>query len=94
VPEQHNLSHLVFTNTGVAPNEHVGVNITVSGITYEPHGVCPNIPHPTTLTHNGQYTGESLFQARVDAGSEVFTHNKHQYNKLKQIGALVGLLAT
>jgi hypothetical protein len=94
VPEQHNLSHLVFTDEGVAPNEAVIVDITIAGITYETHGVCPNIPHPTTLTHNGQYTGKSTFQAKQDVGTELFTHTSHQYNKLKQTGNVVGLLAT
>lgn len=90
IPAQSVGGHVTFTN---GPGFHVSANFTLSGITYEGHGFCPNLS-ATALTHNGTYAGGTTFKARVDTGSEQATHNGHTYQKLKQTGALVALTAT
>jgi hypothetical protein len=96
VPEQHNLSHIVFDNNpepATTPHD-LTATITVTGITYEGHNGCFSLPN-TQLTHNGQYIGQATFKATKDPGKEpkIKLHG-HEYEPLKQNGAQVGLLAT
>lgn len=89
-PAQTLSGHITFSN---GPGNHVNANFTVNGMTYEGHGFCPGLT-ATTLTHNGTYTGQATFRARVDAGAAQATHNGHTYQKLLQTGAQVVLTAT
>jgi hypothetical protein len=88
-PEQHNLSHVTFAQNGT----HVDMNLTLSGIKYETHGAaCAHQPETTPRT-DASVTGTVTLKGFVDNGSEVATHNGHQYNKGKA-GAQVSLLVT
>lgn len=92
IPEQHNKADLGFTNE-VGPPKDVRVLVTVSGITYETHGAaCAHQPE-TVLKHDARYDGQATFRAFVDNGTELATHNGHQFNKSKTLGQ-VGLVAT
>ncbi len=96
IPEQHNLSHLVYKDEGTpgTSTEDVGVDVTVSGITYELHGLfCPG-GGATGLRHDGTYHGKATFKAFVDSpGQQQVTEHGHQFNKPNE-GAQVGLRAT
>lgn len=91
-----NLSHIVLTNKGTPgqQTEHLTADITVSGITYETHGPCPNAPTPTILRHNGQYTGSATFKGFQDQGQEQKEHNGHKYQVHKHNNVQVGLFVT
>jgi hypothetical protein len=91
VPEQTGLSHAVgATNAG--PPKDIEVNNTLQGITYQLSGAgCSGTTGVTT--HDADLIGKATFRAFQDLGSEVATHNGHQYNKLK-CGAQLGLFAT
>lgn len=90
IPEQHNLSHVVFQNQS---NGHVKANATVSGITYETHGAaCAHQPE-TVLKHDATYHGRVTLTGFAHNGVEQVTHNGHQYNKGIAGGSL-NLLAT
>lgn len=90
-PEQNNIGHLIGLNTAGPPG-HIEVQLTLQGISYEYHGAVCNGTQ-TTLTQDGDLTGGVTLKAYTDQGSEVSSHNGHQYNKLKT-GAQVGLLGT
>jgi hypothetical protein len=98
VPEQHSLTgHIVFTNIPepTAVPHDVQANITISGITYQTHGTCPNtVSDHTATTTTGTYSGQATFQAREHKGSQGVTLHGHEFNKLNQTGALKGLIAT
>lgn len=92
IPEQHGLNHITFE--GVSGTKHVKAKATIQGISYISHGpLCPNLASSTPLKQNGQYTGQITVKALDDIGSELVTHNGHQYNKLK-CGDQIGLLVT
>lgn len=78
IPQQHGLSHVVFTNQA---NGHVEADATVSGITYETHGpACAHQPE-TVLKHDGTYHGKVTLTGFQHGGVGLVTHNNHQYNK-------------
>jgi hypothetical protein len=92
VPEQHNLQHIVFSNTTeVGKPHHTHANFTITGITYQTHGECV---HQGTVTRSdAQYTGQATFRAYKKTGQHQVTEHNHQF--LKQTHAeQVGLLAT
>jgi hypothetical protein len=94
IPQQNNLSHVVFENKGSGSQADVEINLTLSGITYEIHGgFCPGSPTQTVLTHDGKTEGKATFKSHKYAGSEQVTLHSHQYNKLLA-GEQVGMLAT
>lgn len=96
VPEQHNLSHAVNTNT-TTPNPHdIDQTVTITGIKYENHGVlCPNYGGANTVTRtDGQFVGETTVQARQHVGGQQVTLHGHQYQALSQAGVLVGIQST
>jgi hypothetical protein len=96
VPEQHNLSHIVFQDTPAAvPKPVVHASITISGITYQTHGLCPNTASDhTATTTTGTYNGSATFLARKHVGGQAASHNGHSYQKLLQTGEQVALEAT
>lgn len=94
VPEQHNLaanSHIFATNIPNGQIHHITADITVQGLTYETHN-CPGFAN-TVLTHDGIYHGSATIKAFNDLGTQLKTHNGHQYNSLI-CGAQVGILST
>jgi hypothetical protein len=94
VPEQHGVGHVVFSNTNNAPHDVVA-NVTLTGVTYQTHGNCPNTASDhTSQTSNGATTGQATIVTRKDAGAQQVTLHGHQYGKLNQTGELVGILAT
>ncbi len=90
-PEQNNIGHLIGLNTAGPPG-HIEVQLTLQGISYEYHGALCNGTQ-TVLTQDGDLTGGVTLKAYTDQGSEVASHNGHQYNKLKT-GTQVGLSGT
>jgi hypothetical protein len=92
-PQQHHLSHAVFTNTSHPVPHDVNVEVTILGMTYELHGgLCG---HPTTaLTHNGTYAGKTTLRAYVGVGFEQVTQHGVQFTRVKHNGLQVGLIAT
>jgi hypothetical protein len=94
VPQQHNLSDIGFQNQGIPGQntEDVHVNFTISGLTYQLHGMLCG--HPVTVTtHNGTLHGVATLKAFQHLGTEVKTHEGHEYQKII-IGAQLGLVAT
>jgi hypothetical protein len=90
VPEQTGLSHIVLANKA-GPPQDVEAQLTIQGIKYELHGgLCPGTT--TVSTSDGDLTGKVTLKGFVDEGSELATHNSHQYSKLKD-GAQVSVFA-
>jgi len=92
IPEQHNLSHITFTNEGSGQTEDVLDHITIQGIKYIYTGVF--CPEKTEVLHqDGTYSGTTTIKAFKDLGSVQKEHNGHKYNQLL-CGEQVGLFAT
>jgi hypothetical protein len=93
VPGQHNLQHIVFSNTTEAGKpHHTHANITITGITYQTHGEA--CLHEQTVTRSdAQYTGQATFRAFKKLGQHQVTEHLHQFEKQTH-AEQVGLLAT
>lgn len=87
-PEQTNISHAVGSNVGT----HIEIQLTLQGITFEFHGAACGAAE-TILTHTGDLTGKITMKAFNDIGSELTTHNGHQYTR-PILGAQVALSGT
>jgi len=93
IPEQHNLSHITFTNEGpTGSTEDVLDHLTIQGVAYEYTGVfCPTA---INIIHNdASYSGTTTIKAFKDEGSALKEHNGHKYLQFI-CGQQVGLFAT
>jgi hypothetical protein len=91
IPEQKNLSHVVFTNKP-GPPKHIETSFTLTGITY----IGDNLGCAEAMGHHadGTLTGTTTVKAYEDAGlKELAEHNGHKYQPFKE-GLQVGLFAT
>jgi hypothetical protein len=87
------LAHVVFSNVAGSPS-HMTIQLTLGSVQYETHGCSIFGGTDTVKTNDSTIGGQTTVRGREDVGTEQKTHNGHQYNKLKQSGALVGLVAT
>jgi hypothetical protein len=90
IPEQKELSHVVFTNTA-GPKEDIHVSTTISGITYIGDGACGE-----SQGHHadGTLAGTTTVRAYEDEGlNALVTHEGHCYQPFKE-GAQVNLFST
>ncbi len=93
-PEQATIGgHITFANVGTGQTQDLTGQITLQGIGYECHGSIPACA-ATTLTSDGDITGQITLIGRLFTGTELKTHNGHQYLSYKKSGEQKGLFVT
>ncbi len=82
IPEQNGLSHITFENK-TGPPKDVVVEFRITGIAYELHGIWCFGGTLTTLTQDGDLSGDVTLRSFADEGTQQVTKHGHQYNEPK-----------